>query len=37
MRWLDEIACMTSTVDAMWPDEPLCIIDGCRRCEVSYV
>ena len=36
MRWLNDSACMTSAVDALWPDAPLGISDGYRRCEISY-
>lgn len=36
MRWLNDSACMTSAVDALWPDAQLGISDGCRRCEISY-
>lgn len=32
MRWLNEIACMAISVDALSPDAPLGIIDGCRMC-----
>ena len=32
MRLLNEIARMTIAVDALAPDAPLCIIDGCSMC-----
>lgn len=36
MRWLNEDMGVEGTVDALRPDAPLGIIDGCRRCEISY-
>lgn len=36
MRWLNEDVCMTGAVELLWPDLPLGISDGYRRCEISY-
>ena len=36
MRWLNDDMGVEGAVDALWPDAPLGISDGCRRCEISF-